>query len=340
VAVGWLLVLLAASQIGLDGLLEGGAAGLRDPEYYRKLARLRARRAAFPGRPLLVAFGSSRVGMGLRPDALDDYGANSAEPLVFNFGVIGAGPGMQRLMLERLLRDGARPDAVLLEFWPPYFTEYPPLFEEARLDANRLAHADLATAARLTSDPGLFSHRWRLARLAPSYAHRFLFMNLALPTWLPWELRQDMCWGALDAWGWRPSVHGPEKPELRPLRIDLVKQYYVPCLAAGGPRSLAVRAFEEMLDLCEREHIPAVVAWLPEASEFRAFYPPAVERWAGDLFAGFGAHAGARPLDARGWVPDGQLLDCFHLSPGGAATFTRRLRRDLLPTLAPIVSVR
>jgi hypothetical protein len=336
-AVGWLVLVFVASQITLAAMLERGTAGLRDPEYYAKLARLRARHAEHPARPLLVAFGSSRVGMGLRPGALAD---DPAEPLVFNFGIIGSGPAMQWLMLERLLRDSVRPDAVLLEFWPPYFTEYAALREEDRLDADRLTAADLDLVAHLTPDPDQYPRQWRAARLSPTYSHRFVLLNRTVPTWVPWQRRCDVRWVALDDWGWQPSVHGPAQPEQRPLRVELARQYYTPCLEAGGPRELAVRAFAGLLETCRREDIPALITWLPESSEFRGLYPPEVECWATELFADFSARPGVRPINARRWVADEQVLDSFHLTPDGAAAFTARLRRELPPALTAAGLVR
>ena len=117
------------------------------------------------------------------------------------------------------------------------------------------------------------------------------------------------------------------------MRLEMVKQYYGPCLAAGGPRPLALKAYEDTLEYCRQERLPAVLVWMPEASEFRGWYPPDVERWGGELYADFGSRPGVHLLDARGWLPDDMLLDSFHLTPDGATAFTARLRREL-PALA------
>jgi hypothetical protein len=324
--VGWLIALFAASQVGFAGLLECGAAGLRDPEYYDKFARLRARQAESPGRPLWVALGSSRVAMGLRSAVL---AGDPAAPLVLNFGLTGGGPLLEHLTLDRLLRAGVRPDIVLLEFWPPYLT--PTLYDEGRLDANRLAHADLDVIARFTPDPATFPRQWQAARLTPTASHRVILASRFVPSWLPWNWRLDEHRDLTDDWGWRPSAAGPEGRDMRALRVQAVKEFYAPCLAAGGPRPAAVTAFEELLSLCRRERVPAVLTWLPESSEFRALYPPPTERWAAALFADLGARPGVRRIDARAWVPDEQLRDGFHLLPDGASAFTARLRREVWP---------
>ena len=74
-----------ASGLALLWCAEGARPELGDPEYGRKLARLRARRAGRPGRLLVLALGSSRVAMGLRPGLLR---ASAGDPLVFNFGIL------------------------------------------------------------------------------------------------------------------------------------------------------------------------------------------------------------------------------------------------------------
>src|SRR5688572_11328621 len=85
--IGWLSLVFVVSQLTLTALLEFAAPGLRDPEYRRKLQHLQARQAEYPGHPLVVALGSSRVGMGVRPAALEGYPA-VGEPLVVNLGLI------------------------------------------------------------------------------------------------------------------------------------------------------------------------------------------------------------------------------------------------------------
>ncbi len=331
-AVAWLLLLFALSQLAGAWLLESGAPALRDPEYYRKLDRLLARRAEHPGRPLVVALGSSRVGMGLCPAALENYPA-AGEPLLFNFGVIGGGPVLQEITLRRLLRDGARPDAVVAEFWPAYFVEHDGQREEDRIDPNRLGRADLDLISPYARDPSRFPAHWRRARLAPAYDHRFVFINLVLPSWVGWLNRQDFRWTPLDAWGWKPGADGPTTPEHRGPRVALARQHYASDLASRTLDPTAVRAFDDLLGLCRREGIPAAAVWMPESSEFRSWYAPHNEAWARRAFAGLRARFGVRLIDARRWSPDADLHDGFHLNPAGAAAFTERLRREALPAL-------
>jgi hypothetical protein len=325
-AVGWWLVLFAGSQVVFAGMLETGAGGLRDPEYYDRLARVEARRAERPGRPVMVALGSSRVAMGFRPAVLAD---RPGEAVAVNFGLTGGGPLAAGLTLDRLVRDGARPDAVVVEYWPPYFT--PALGEVDRLDVNRLNRADLAAVSLVLPDPAAVGRRWSEAKWTPTASHRRILVSRLVPPWLPWDRREDAHRDTADGWGWRSSADGPERPDRRAARLAVVRDHFAPRIAAGGPWPPAAQALNGLLDLCHREGIPAAVVWLPEASEFRALYPPDVERWATTLFADVGTRPGVRRVDARAWVADGELLDGFHLTPTGAAAFTTRLRQEAWP---------
>src|SRR5262245_35858104 len=107
------LLCTAAAQVALAAAVETNPA-LRDPAFGSRWQRLRQRRQAEPGRPLLLAVGTSRLEVGLRADLVRLPG----DPLVFNFGLPGAGPPQQWLTLRRLRADGVRPDALLLELLP------------------------------------------------------------------------------------------------------------------------------------------------------------------------------------------------------------------------------
>src|SRR5438094_1834653 len=113
-AMRWFAGTFVLSQLALFVAIEWAAPALRDPEFYRKLARLRARRGERPGAPVVLALGSSRVYTGLRVATLPAACNSSENPLLFNGGLLGAGPLLQLLALDRMLRAGERPDAVVM----------------------------------------------------------------------------------------------------------------------------------------------------------------------------------------------------------------------------------
>src|SRR6476646_392089 len=122
-SVAWFVLTFVLGQLAMFVALEWAVPGLRDPEFYRKLVRLRARRGERPTAPVVLALGSSRVYTGLRLPALGDTADAPQEPLLFNGGLLGAGPLLQLLALDRMLRAGERPDAVVMEFWPPLLAD-------------------------------------------------------------------------------------------------------------------------------------------------------------------------------------------------------------------------
>src|SRR5262245_7975669 len=98
-----------AAQLALGLAVEHCLPAVRDPEYAAKTARLRARLAESPGRPLVLVLGSSRVQMGLRAGSVNAE-CDGRPALVFNFGMSGGGAQLESLCLRRLLDEGIRPD--------------------------------------------------------------------------------------------------------------------------------------------------------------------------------------------------------------------------------------
>ena len=95
---------------------------LRDPDWGVRLGRLEARLAERPASPLLLILGSSRVGLGLRPEQM--MSAWQPEPpVVFNFYRRGFGPMVSLLYLRRILQEGIRPDWIVFEVWPPFLND-------------------------------------------------------------------------------------------------------------------------------------------------------------------------------------------------------------------------
>lgn len=309
-----------ATQAAWSVMLEAGPAALRDPEYGLRESRLRRLISAQPNSELCVAFGSSRLAEGLRPAAI--HTAN--RPCVFNCGLVGAGPVMQRLALDRLLRTGINPSAVLVEFWPPYLFDTIHQKEADRLEANRLNGAD-----RHVFDPYMADAHRDWANGIPVVSQRFTVLNLVLPNWLPFHKRQEFYWSALDEWGWLPGKPAGRDPALRAKTLELSRQYYAPVLLAPRLDATGRRAFDDLIAECRERRIAVGVVWLPESSEFRSWYSPGAERLAQLRFRELGNWPGVQLIDARTWVADERLGDGFHLDPDGATAFTTQLRHAL-----------
>lgn len=326
-----LVITFVLSQLAAFVAIEWATPGLRDPEFYRKLARLRARRHERPVAPVVMALGSSRVYTGLRSEALANAADTPQEALLFNGGILGAGPLLQLLTLDRLLRAGERPDAVVVEFWPPLFAEGAWCEEDKRIAANRLNLGDLDLVSRHAIEPDRIRTAWWAARRVAAYGQRFVARGLTVPLWDPYDRRLSSVWEGMDGWGWRTEKKRSDDAAVRAAIMQLAKGHYGPALARGRFGPLAVRTAEELFALCRQHAIPTAVVWMPEAREFREWYTDETEAAAASLLAEWEHVFDVSIVNARAWLPDDSFSDGFHLTPAGAVEFTRRFARDVLP---------
>src|SRR5207247_10433713 len=116
-----------------------------------------------------------------RCEALGDASPAADDPLLFDGGLLGGGPRLQWLALDRVLRVGERPDAVVMEFWPPLFADGAWCHEENRIAANRLSRIDLALVSRHAADSDRVRAAWWTARRVPAYGQRFVARRLPVP---------------------------------------------------------------------------------------------------------------------------------------------------------------
>jgi hypothetical protein len=336
-ALAWGLLFFACLQLTLALAMERWRPELRDPEYGAKRARLRARLREAPGHPLLVVVGSSRVNHGFRPDALPPLpparaprGGPPGTPVVFNSSVMGAGPLLQLLCLRRLLADGIRPDWVVLECWPPLWNGEGAQAEINRIPPARLEWRDLGVVAPYFPRPGRLHGEWGQARLAPWYSSRFVLLAQFARDLLPQQERRDDQWGQIDPWGWLPDDESTD-PAAVEARFPLVRARFAPLLEQFRISPAADRALRECLTLCRREGIAVALLYMPESKTFRDWYSPRARARAGRYLGRVCREYGVPLIDARDWSPDGDFSDGFHLFPSGAAAFTARLGREVLP---------
>jgi hypothetical protein len=309
-------------------LTETAFPQLRDPEYGRRATALRARLAEHPGRPLVLVVGSSRTCMGLSPSAWEEVrpaAPGRPDPLLFNMGLVGGGPVIELMALRRAYADGFRPDAVVLEFWPPFLREDGPFFEPARIDHARLSAGDVPLVRDYFPDPDATEARMRRDRFQVVYETRHRFLAQLAPRWQPWDRRLELAWGGLDGWGWLPGLDEfPAKPDERAKRLAHCEPIYRGQFAGYTVHPLADKALRESVALARSQGSKVALAYLPESTEFRGWMPPEVERTAQDYLARLRRELDVPVIDARLWLDDGFLVDGFHLSRRGAAEFSRR----------------
>lgn len=330
----WALAAFGVLQVAPSIVMDRWLPELRDPEYGAKLHRLRALQAARPGEPLILVIGSSRSAMGLRPDSLPDCRmADGRTGLVFNFGMTGYGPVQELALLDRLLRDGVRPDQVMIEVHPLLLHQENGYGEEYWLNVNCLDWDDLCLVSRYASRSGQLQRQWWESRLWPWHSRRFLILDRFAPRWAPPETRQN-AWSMLDARGWLPHHRQRVTAEEYRRGQEHARREYEPAIKGFRVTELADRAMCELLELCSREAIAAALFVMPEGSEFRSWYQPAargeVEAYLGKLSRQYGCPY----YDAAAWCADDDFWDGHHLLPDGARRFSAKFGRQALqPTL-------
>jgi Protein of unknown function (DUF1574) len=324
-ALAWALAGFALLQLATAFALERLLPAVRDAEYADKLFRLRAALRAAPDRRLVLMLGSSRTLMSFQAGRVD-----APDAVAFNFGIRGAGPMLDLVLLRRLLAEGIHPHLLLLEVLPPFLNQPGdrPL-EEEWLQGSRLRVSEMGRLRRYHSHPPRLARQWLKMRWAP-----WAFYGRELRDWLVRGLPEpppppgDPEAGDLDAYGWQPYFENGVSPEQRERYWTIARNQYEPTF---GPFRLAekpARALEELLDLCERRGVPVALVLMPEGPAFRALYPPAMRRGLDDYLASVSRRRGLTVIDARAWLAEDDFWDGHHALPAGALTFTRRLEAD------------
>jgi hypothetical protein len=229
---------------------------------------------------------------------------------------------VQLTLLRRLVADGARPDAVLVEFMPLYFNDGSGRLEDEKwledTDAGRYSLQEIARLGRYCKSPATLASRWSLTRGWPCVRQR-----QALQAWANAAHRPETVDDVL------VPVHDVSASQRRRYTDAAVRRF-----SAGAafdhfrlsPKAAA--ALHDLLALCRKEGIEARLILMPEADEFRSLYSP-------EMVAGCIAYLdqlrrewGVGLIDAREWVADEGFSDGHHLLPAGAAAFTDRLSRE------------
>lgn len=325
-ALLWGVLCFAGIQVLFNVAMERWRPALRDPEFGFKLAFLEARRAEAPGQPVALVLGSSRAGLGVRPDIL-----RMRQVVLFNFSQTGAGPVWELVTLRRLLEQGVRPDAMVVEVLPVWLHQEGEWTEEAQIHVNRLSWSDLAVLRRYSTDPDGLLTGWLWSRLVPCFSHRYSIVSWFAPDWLPDASRQDG-WTAMDRWGWL-AYSRPSSPEAYQAAVAQARREYGERLANYRLTEVPDRALRELLELCRQERIPVTVLVMPEGTEFQSWYGSEAQREIDAYLARVCAEYNVPLVNARGWMQDTAFFDSHHLHPEESTAFTRRLGREVLPPL-------
>jgi len=335
----------ALLQLALAVSIELWSPQFRDPYYGQRINLLRRRNVTVAPRPFTVLMlGTSRTRNGLLGKTLErQLGQVQSRPVVvFNFGQDSAGPMTELVNLKRLLADGARPDLLLIEVWPPLLCEQEAFDEvgELRLPAHRLRPDDLPLvehyAKPLRSN---LRREWWQATLVPWYGHRLKIFSCVAPLLISRQSRyegidhlDDTCSFDYD---WAKSHVGRDPDgEKYAAALERARSAYGPILADFRLGEPHCEALNELLTLCRESNIATALVMMPEGPEFRSWYRP--DDWSMlENYLGTISRTYRMPLiNCRTWIAENDFLDSHHLRIDGAAEFTRRLGTEaILPML-------
>jgi hypothetical protein len=336
VAVSVGLALIAAAQLGLGWAIDTERLPLRDPIYFDKLGLLHDHPAFFAdrssGRPTTILFvGSSRT-----LNAIDARAAgvqlsrHLGRPVeAFNFGQAGAGPVTNAVYVRRLMKDGLKPDFVLIEVHPVFLAGQRPDPPETRwLLPIRLRRDELPVVRAMgfpAADPAAHGPR---GYLAPWHEYRFLIVDRYAPFFVMNASRLNG--------GHEPDTFGFARlqnvanPADRAGFLRLAHEQYTDYFACFRPNGCGVDAIRDTLEQCRAAGCRAALVLMPESSEWLGWYPADGLREVDAVLAGLAVQYRVPVFDARRWVPDSLSVDGHHLTGCGADFLTEKLTRDAL----------
>jgi hypothetical protein len=280
-----------------------------------------------PGRPLVLALGSSRTKWALRAEQLN-HPSDRAAPLVLNWGANGGGSMLAQTFLRRALEAGIRPDVVFLEVLPLSLSARRGLpFEEGMLCPWRLTAAEAAQLRPYYLRPHRFDLRWLGARALPIGRHH-IELREALTVDAPSPGRRQEAVPRRDSYGWSAAQHWYPADEVQRLTgISLTSFQSAltqPRLAPG-----ASQAVRDTVRLCLEQQIGVVLVIPPEGTVFRHYAPTVSHRHTRAVYA-LAQELGVPLIDASKWVDDDGFIDGHHTNFKGADQYTERFGREAL----------
>jgi hypothetical protein len=327
--------LFVASQIILGVWFYCCHADLTDPTQEYRFARLEARLKEAPGRGLLAVVGGSRSANGFCPKALGDW--MPQPPVVFNFATLGSGPVRELLTYRRMRARGIRPDWLVAELWPCFWSEIQGLFFERdailHSDAyltdlsivHRLYHAGWGGLAKVCTKnlmPVGYYRAELLEECAPLFACRSSGRNCA-----------KVHWETLDDWGWLPVKFPRASPEQFALKLEEARQATEPCLSPLEIKPGTDWAMRELLRECREDGTRVALFFAPEHSSVGSWFGPQAKALIDSYFLSLGKEYAVPVIDVRHWASDDGFVDFCHLLPPWAEAFSARFGREVLRPL-------
>jgi hypothetical protein len=333
-----MLALFVLGQAALGAWLQRRHPEMCDPNFALRYERLENCLQAAPGRGLVLILGSSRPANGLSPSALADWQPRHCPaPVVFNFATLGAGPVRELLTYRQLRARGIHPELLLVEVWPPVWTQQGYLWEKPNIFKSDMYLSDVPVLAHL------YDEGWRCftkvceETLTPILYSRRAVLNTFIPSLVPRSTAGELTWArahwaTLDPWGWLP-MGWHFSPEEFARQVELYRQRIERTLQELTVPPEVDWALRQLLAGCRAEGTRVAFVILPEHSMLRSWYTPGAQRVSYDYFHQLEAEFGCPTIDTRDWTSDEGFSDPCHITPEAAVAYSARFGREVLRPL-------
>lgn len=326
----WAIAFFFLFQASINVFVDKSHPEVIDLESVVRLKLLRDRMEENPDRPLLLMVGSSRTEMNFVPEELPPIRSASGEAVLpFNFSHLGAGPIMNLVQVNRLLRAGIHPKWFVIEVMPPQLGD-----EKQSILHNATWVRDQPLVARF-KNPWLTYALFIRGHLTPCYKHRAFMINHFLPQWASAAESggEDKVRSGLGRLGGDYACSAVPFADEAVVRVRTAKARasYLPDLQDNFfIAESSARAMIELLELCRREQIHAALLISPEGEQFQSWYSPNSRRKVDEYCAKLSQKFEVPIIDARNWLPESDFVDSHHVLLSGAKKFTLRLGVEAL----------
>lgn len=294
-----------------------------DPRYYVRRDRLRQRRELQnPDAPLVVLLGSSRINNSLDGKLAEaNLGVSAGRQVVVaNFGTPGSGPYHSLTILGRLIRDGLKPDVVIVEVLPTYLVER----DWGSMTSSTWVRFNVADESWLKKRgvhidavrdpwPVLFRHRTEFLKLACT--------SISLPA------TEESAGFPADTWG-AALIGSDIDPERRQKGLAVAYEEYYETLRSFQFGTKGLEGLRLVLEECNRNQIRSLLVLMPEGPNFRSWYRADARREIEQRLADLADACDSRLVVSSEWIAEEDFADSHHLLACGATKFTDRLTRE------------
>ncbi len=317
-SLAWGAGLFLMLQLAANAWLPARIKPWSDPSYFlrrdRLAQRIETRRQDGAGRgssppqrsglqPYVVAMlGSSRTMNGFDARRVEaELQTQLDRPvLVANFGAPGASPIHDMVYLGRLLRDGPRPDLLLIEVLP------------AQLSSSAAVLGGCITA--LDEADRAWLQRWNLPvpkesgpRDLPSgiacWDHRTELIRAVFPRLLPGQ--DNATWAmACDEYGMIPQRHKAVSAAHHQAALQVARRDFYEIIQEfrlGGP---GLAGLDAMLQACQEQGVAAVLVVMPEGPELRSWYRQHASQEILAALDDLARRRRSRVLNGWAWMPE------------------------------------